>query len=114
MSDFVVQSVEILPPQIPEVTAVSTSASAAIDISGASLGGGKGRFLTFVCIEGTLYIKFGTSTVAAPDETATSGDTRCFAVAAGYPFSVYVPANVTHVRFKASASGYARYYLSSP
>ncbi len=113
MSDVVNQAAEYLGPTIPEVVALTGgAASAAIALPAAP--GATGRFVTFVFQEAVVYVKFGDSTVAAPDETATSGTGRCMSYAAGLERSVWLPTYITHIRVKSGTSGNFRYYVSQP
>lgn len=91
------------------VESVSTSASSAVDTG---VDKGPGTFITFDTNVETFLI-FGDSGVVAPDETATSGNQRCFRMPADTTLSVLVTPSTRHFRHKGAASGKLRWYVSS-
>jgi hypothetical protein len=57
------------------------------------------------------YVIFGDANVDAPDETATSGDQRCWEITADEEWHRFVSNGDTHFRVKGSATGVLRYLL---
>lgn len=116
--DILRQACEFLAPVTPGVTAVTTSANAATSIR-AETAGQVEQFITLICSV-RFYIKFGSSTVGAPDETNTGApapsddtDTQCWEVPADTMVSFVLRPGQTHMRLKGSAAGNVRWYLSS-
>ena len=93
--------------ETPNVLAVTTTASAATALSVNHSGQ---VFFTFTCDQ-RLFLKIGGSGVAAPDETATTGDGRCWEFPANTLTSVKLLPGQTHVRVKAAAAGNLRYQV---
>lgn len=97
---------KIIPPRtgLVSVTAVTADTpTTAIEI------GSTGHHL-LICNE-DFYVLFGDASVPAPDETATSGPTRCFLWPANTPMPVFLTGkNDSHVRVKPAGNGYLRMY----
>lgn len=97
---------KIIPPRTGLVTVtalVANTASSAIPV------GSTGQHL-FIC-NADFYYLFGAADVPEPDETATSGNQRCFLWPANTPLPLFITGiNDSHVRVKSGSNGYFRQY----
>ena len=96
----------VIPPReglIGVLQLVGTTPSSAVAIQQAG-------YHVFVCDE-PFYITFGNSSVAAPDETATTGNSRTMRWPADTPLAVYLSGiEDSHFRVKPTGNSFLRWW----
>ena len=108
------QAAFILPPKDDAIAVVEVTASSQeVDLSARSeLAALKpGRFVTIVA-DFDIWFNLGDAT-GSVDETAVTGDTQAWRLAAGLPFSWVYNEVYKFLRYKSSGATYLRIYVSS-
>jgi hypothetical protein len=94
------------------VAAPVASTSTPLDLTSIIAVPGQGNIYVTIFCDGLLYYKFATTNANIVDETATSGNTRCFAQPSSVPFRVVVPMGARYLVVK-TAGTYVRVHESA-